>query len=104
MKKTILTLVLITSIFFAYAGEDKKKATTTLSGTVTDAVTNEPLAGVEIEINGVSVFSDLNGNYKVENLVPGEYELNVSYISYQEAKNIKVDTEQKSYDLSLTAE
>lgn len=53
-----------------------------LSGMLTDGNTNEPLCGVEIEINGKSTYSDLDGKFTIS-----DYEsdtINFSYISYSD--------------------
>jgi hypothetical protein len=59
-----------------------------LSGSVMDIETGEKLAGskIEIEETGISVFTDMDGNFSIEQLLPGNYTLKVSYISYEEKK------------------
>ena len=58
---------------------------TTLSGTVTDAVDNEPLTGVTIQITELSMatMTDIDGRYHFENLPPKTVTIQVSYIGHQ---------------------
>ncbi len=58
---------------------------TTLSGTVTDAVDNEPLTGVTIQITELSMatMTDIDGRYHFENLPQKTVTIQVSYIGHQ---------------------
>ncbi|MGB1121524.1 MAG: carboxypeptidase-like regulatory domain-containing protein, partial [Saprospiraceae bacterium] len=53
-----------------------------ISGKVMDKEEQEPLIGVNIVISGTTtgVASDLDGNFKLDNLCEGIYELEFSYI------------------------
>jgi hypothetical protein len=57
---------------------------TSLSGIVLDNETGEALAGVAIKFEGSkeTVYTDFDGNFKIENVVPGTYNVLSSYISY----------------------
>ncbi|MBE0637063.1 MAG: carboxypeptidase-like regulatory domain-containing protein [Bacteroidales bacterium] len=68
------------------AGTVKPAAVFTMTGSVIDMETGEKLAGskIEIEESGVSIFTDINGNFSIPQLEPGNYTLKVSYISYEE--------------------
>lgn len=63
-----------------------------ISGKVTDAKTGEPLIGVNIIINGTSLgaASDIDGNYFIINIPPGDYELKASLIGYSTIINKEV--------------
>ena len=76
MKLSILIIAL--SILFS-------QDTGTLSGTVADRKTGEGLPGVNIIIKGTYYGSaaDLNGNYTIKNIVPGDYDVEVSIIGYK---------------------
>ena len=52
--------------------------------TVTDAQSSEPLPGVNVYISELSLgaATDLNGNFVILNVVPGNYTLKASYIGY----------------------
>src|SRR5687768_10602551 len=56
----------------------------TLYGKVTDKETGEALVGANVIIKGTSMgkTADLDGNYRIENIKPGEYSIEVSYIGY----------------------
>ena len=97
MKQSILIIsmflmLLSTTVGFAEnnPGEAPKKATVT--GKVIDKVTGESLAGVLVTIKGsdMKVYSDLDGNFTFNSIEPGNYTLEVNYISYatNEVQNI----------------
>lgn len=74
-----------------------------LKGNITDKSTKEPLVGATIQVNGtgIGVVTDLDGNYHIENLKAGTYEIEIKYISYQTliVKGVKV-SEQQPYTLN----
>lgn len=63
-------------------------ATTSLSGVVLDNETGEALTGVAIRFEGSNetVYTDFDGNFKIVNVVPGNYNILSSYISYNDNK------------------
>nr|WP_320117708.1 carboxypeptidase-like regulatory domain-containing protein [uncultured Marinifilum sp.] len=69
--------------------------TTSLSGIVLDTETGEALAGVAIRFEGSAetVYTDFDGNFKISNVVPGNYNVLSSYISYtnNKLKNVNVN-------------
>jgi outer membrane receptor protein involved in Fe transport len=56
----------------------------TLSGTVVDAATGEPLIGANVLLVGKSkgTTTDLDGAYMIRDLAAGKYDLQISYVSY----------------------
>lgn len=88
MKKNILQLFLLLIVFaipvLAQSGVGK------LAGTIRDADTKEPLIGANIVIVGTELgaATDINGKYFILNIVPGTYDVRVSYVGYG-AKVIK---------------
>lgn len=82
----ILNLVLPLTVLAAGSsqatGEVNKVQPVKISGTVTDAATNESLPGVNILIEGTNTgtTTDVNGKYSIE--VPGNAVLLFSYIGY----------------------
>ena len=62
----------------------------TISGNVSDIITNEGLIGVNIISNKTGTSTDINGNYRL-NLPYGEHNIVYKYIGYEEVKKqIKV--------------
>ncbi len=57
----------------------------TVSGKVVDLNSGETLAGVAVSIEGTEtrVYTDLDGNFKIEDIKPGTYNLVLSMISYK---------------------
>lgn len=62
--------------------------TTSLSGVVLDNETGETLTGVAIRFEGSNetVYTDFDGNFKIDNIVPGKYNILSNYISYTDNK------------------
>lgn len=60
----------------------------TISGNVFDAKTKEPLIGATIEVVGAKMktLADVNGDFKLDGLPDGKYNLVVRYVSYKERK------------------
>ncbi len=84
---TILLLMLFSCSFvLAQTGR--------VSGKVTDKETGEPLIGANIIIVGTSfgAASDVNGDYVIRQVQPGNYSIKASYIGYQDVtvSNVRV--------------
>lgn len=77
--RTLAALILI--CFVSVFGQE----TGSLSGKVTDKKTGEPLLGVNIVFKGTyyGAVTDINGGYRVKNLNPGTYNVEVSFIGYK---------------------
>jgi hypothetical protein len=118
MKKSLLTLLFITFAVFTFAinngnSANKSKAneptaanastSVSISGKVIDLNTGEALAGVEIAIEGSSkkVRTDFDGNFKIDNLNPGEYSLIASYISYNKSLVEKLEVAKSNQALNI---
>src|SRR5690554_685139 len=84
-KKIVLSLfLLVPSLIFAQGS---------IRGTVTDADSGEPLAGVNIVISGTQTGAptDGNGEYEINNIDAGTYTVEARYIGYETlAKRITV--------------
>ena len=72
-----LSTILSTVTVFAQNGA--------LSGTVIDKEDRSPLIGVNILIRGTSfgAATDLDGNYTINNIRPGEYSIEFRYVGYE---------------------
>jgi len=64
----------------------------TLKGVVFDKLTNESLAGVVVTANGQKVYTDLDGNFTVNNVCNGKCRITISMISYAD-QTMEVDTD-----------
>lgn len=56
-----------------------------IAGTITDAVTGEPLIGVNVVVPGTAsgAATNVEGEYEISGLRPGEYNVRVSYIGFE---------------------
>ncbi|NQU28861.1 MAG: TonB-dependent receptor [Candidatus Marinimicrobia bacterium] len=80
-----------------------------IMGTVTDAQTGDPLIGANIIINESSMgaATDIDGNYIILNVPPGEYDLTVMMIGYTKysVNNIRVEIDLTNHlDVNLKTE
>ena len=55
-----------------------------LTGTVTDSSSGDPLIGANVYIDGTSLgtATNIEGNYRIEHIPPGLYDLKIRYIGY----------------------
>lgn len=103
MKKlTFFAVVMLMSLTFTFATGPKETAkdvpTVSLSGQVLDIVTGEALAGVKVKMEDTNEFSytDLDGKFSFEGLIPGKYQISTNLISYKTADmQIEVENTQK---------
>ena len=61
-----------------------KAQTGVIKGTITDANTKETLIGATVALQGTTngAVTDFDGNFRIEKVQPGSYNLVISYISY----------------------
>ncbi|MBU2996163.1 TonB-dependent receptor [Cellulophaga baltica] len=97
MKKILLSLLFILSISAIYSQNS-------VTGTVTDAKTNEALEQVSVyfpQLEKGDVTNE-NGVYKVSNLPTGAYKVVLSYIGYQTiSKTIAITSDEIIFDAVL---
>ena len=76
-------LTLLLSIFFIIF-QSQAQNTGTLTGTVKDKLTQEPLIGVSIKIDGsdLGTASDVDGNYRISGIPAKSYNLVAQYVGY----------------------
>jgi len=116
MKKALLTLSFLAAVVFAFADNNgnsanKNKSNETvsantavsISGKVIDFTSGEALAGVEVAIEGSTkkVHTDFDGNFKIDNVKPGSYNLIASYISYKKSFIEKLDVVKPNQELNI---
>lgn len=104
MKNTTLTAFFLFLVLFSFAQNQSQQ----IKGTITDKESQSTIPGVKITLLGSDpvkkVMSDLDGNFKLENILPGRYDLQISYPGYKEATipNVIVTTgKQVVVDVSL---
>ena len=82
MKKSITLLIIILSVVFSQNA--------TVTGKITATANGNPLIGANVVITGGKIntgaASDFDGNYTVENIPPGSYDIKVTYIGYRREK------------------
>jgi hypothetical protein len=118
MKKTLLALFIVSVFSSAFAVNNDRTAekgktteatvtsipaTVSISGKVIDLTSGEALAGVEVSIEGstTKVHTDFDGNFKIENLQPGAYNLIASYISYNKSFVEKLEVAKSNQPLNI---
>ena len=114
MKKYIVTLLLTALVGITFAGNDgiKKSSpkntpaqTISVSGRVSDFLSGENLAGVEVKIEGTDLktYTDFDGNFEFKNLKPGIYSLIASIISYDKSlvENFKAENKNNEVTIKL---
>lgn len=98
MRKVLLLLLTFFTFFisFTYAGSTGK-----LTGKIIDKNTKEPLPFVNVIILGTNygAATDIDGNYVILNIPPGNYSVKAQYIGYQAMVVEKVSI---SIDLTTT--
>ncbi len=70
------------------AGKSKKAAKEgSITGTITDSGTGESLPGANILITQTKqgASTDINGHFRIDNVLPGTYTLTISFVGYKKA-------------------
>ena len=96
-SKYFLTLCFLLCVSLAYSQS--------ISGNVTDAETGDPLLGVTIVLKNTNkgVVTDFDGNYIINNVEPGDYTIDLSYIGYgRVSQTITVEADDTIYDFVMT--
>src|SRR6056300_683308 len=76
-----------------------------ISGTITDADTGEPLLGVTVLVQGTNkgTVSDFDGNYTIKNLDTGDYVVEVSYTGYsKQSQNVSIGNSDAELYIQMT--
>lgn len=78
MQKALLLFVFISASFFAVA------QTGSITGTVTDEKTKEPIIGASVLVQGTSIgiAADMDGRFTLKNVPAGTHNLVVTFITY----------------------
>lgn len=85
MKFLITIILLLSNIAYTYSQPLPEQSNGLISGSVVDFVTKQPLIGANILIPGTTIgaATDLNGNFRIDNVNPGTYQLRASVIGYE---------------------
>jgi hypothetical protein len=98
MKKVLFIFLgmLIASLpILAEEGNNEEKATISLEVIVIDALTEDPIPAAKIKIGQkeVEAYTDFEGYAEVKQLEQGQYDIEISFISYekQQLSSFKLD-------------
>ena len=82
-KRGLLMMILL--LFGSILALTARAQTGVICGTVTDAKFKEPLIGATVSIEGTTMgaITDMDGNFRLENIQPGKCALIASYVAYQ---------------------
>jgi hypothetical protein len=109
MKKIFILLVSFAITVFTsdvFAGNDSGNAPKTVSvtGTVIDKTNQEAIAGVLVKIEGTELeaYTDLDGKFTFNGLIPDTYKIKCSMISYTEiSEEIDLDKTKNKLEIKL---
>jgi len=119
MKKIMSIVFLLLSLnylVFADNGKDNEQKASqserptadkniSLQGKVIDLITGEALAGAEICLVGtdIKVFTDLEGNFSIQQISPGNYNLICSLITYHKSliENLQISDKENTLKIAL---
>ncbi|MEZ5198698.1 MAG: carboxypeptidase-like regulatory domain-containing protein [Bacteroidales bacterium] len=114
MKNIILSLVLVALVGIVYAdnegtssspSESPANEMVSFSGKVMDFASGEVLTGVEVTIEGTDIktYTDFDGNFTIDNVKPGKYNIIASYISYERSlvENFEATNDQADVNIKL---
>lgn len=110
MKSALVALAFVLGVNAVNAIEPENKpakaATNQIEGTVADHLTGEALAGVSLKIKGSDkkTYTDLKGNFKIEGVTPGTYDIEIDYISYKDITLKNVSTSSPKVKLKVELE
>jgi len=101
---TVLILMYLTIMSSTFAQENAS-----LFGKIVDSSTGEDLIGANILLEGttIGIASDIEGNFKINNIPPGTYSLIASMIGYSKITVTELELkpgDQKNLDLALVSE
>ncbi len=103
----LVTTFLFSLLLVGFLLPDNASAQGKIAGRVTDQNSGEALIGVNVVIDGSTqgTVTDIDGNYVILNVRPGEYTLLFSYVGFQSQRidGIRVSTGQTTrYDISMS--
>ncbi|MBK8347781.1 MAG: TonB-dependent receptor [Saprospiraceae bacterium] len=83
----VLAFIVFPLFFYAQTG--------VIKGTVKDKLSNDAIIGANILLIGTDrgTSTDIDGNYIITDLVPGTYDIQVSYIGYETISQYEIDVQ-----------
>jgi hypothetical protein len=83
MKKFYIICVVLSMAILTHA----QNSTQTVKGTITDKISEKPLAGATVSVEGSSIFStsDANGAFVLKDVPVGRIKINITFVGYQTA-------------------
>lgn len=96
-----LLLMIFIIILLLYPSSLEAQKNGNISGRVTDVASGEYLPGANVYLEGTTfgAATDRSGLYRISNIPPGNYNLNVSYIGY-EKESIAITIGEEGYTLT----
>ncbi|MGA7838307.1 MAG: carboxypeptidase-like regulatory domain-containing protein, partial [Ignavibacteriaceae bacterium] len=84
MRKENITSIIFLMLFFFFTDSYSQEAKGIIYGSVKDVISLQPLPGVNILVIGTNIgaASDAEGNYRIEGIEPGTYQLRISSVGY----------------------
>lgn len=108
MWKNSVTLLAVLCCYLFFANTALAQNEGSLTGSITDDETDEPLVGVSLFIDelGLGTSSDTEGEFEIQNIPEGTYELSLDYIGYESATHqITIESgEQTELHFTMTAD
>jgi outer membrane receptor for ferrienterochelin and colicins len=109
MKKAFILVsacMIMASMAFSHGGDKNAKPpkTVSVSGTVIDKTNREAIAGALLKIEGtdIEVYTDLNGRFTINGMIPDTYEIKCTMISYQEKEEkVKIEKQDNKLEIQL---
>jgi hypothetical protein len=82
--KAILFVLILSTSTAVFADEVLKPVAVRCK--VVDKVSGEALAGVKVNVEGthIDLYTDLEGTFVIDRILPGAYSLKLSFISYED--------------------
>jgi len=84
-KRLLGASILALVLFFSMSGEVLAQGTGTIAGTIIDSTSGKVLPGVNVAIEGTQqgAASDAEGRFEISGIQPGTYDLEASFIGYE---------------------
>lgn len=91
MNKQIIS-ILIPALLLVFPSFVMTQTKGQIAGKITDAETKDPLPGVNVIVKGTyyGAATDLDGNFTIRSVNPGQYTIEVSMIGYKKTQNTGV--------------